>query len=167
MEKLVLLVLLLQGLGVLDQDHVQVATQLTARALGFAGVEPFVQALYETQLARATSTVPRRNRAIGLIGLTTTLGGALRELKVGPSKGYAIAHEFAALLEATSRVDPDKIDLANPAYETDVLIIGGGGAGTSAAILAPASAIVPSTVTTRAPRSRYSVMYSWGVSTGT
>jgi len=59
-----------------------------------------------------------------------------RELQVGPSKGYAIAHEIADLLEASSRVSPDKIDLENPAYETDVLIIGGGGAGTSAALLA-------------------------------
>ena len=59
-----------------------------------------------------------------------------RELKVGPSKGYAIAHELANLLEASSRVDPEKLDLAAPAYTTDVLIIGGGGAGTSAALLA-------------------------------
>jgi succinate dehydrogenase/fumarate reductase flavoprotein subunit len=59
-----------------------------------------------------------------------------RPLQVGPSKGYAIAHEIADVIEATSRVAPDKVDLANPAYETDVLIIGGGGAGTSAAILA-------------------------------
>ena len=59
-----------------------------------------------------------------------------RELQVGPSKGYAIAHEIADLLEATSRVEPGKVDLSNPAYETDVLIIGGGGAGTSAALLA-------------------------------
>jgi len=59
-----------------------------------------------------------------------------RELKVGKSKGYAIAHEIADLLEAKSRVDPDKVDLSNPDIETDVLIIGGGGAGTSAAILA-------------------------------
>ena len=59
-----------------------------------------------------------------------------RELQIGPSKGYAIAHEIADVLEATSRVDPDKVDLENPAYETDVLVIGGGGAGTSAAILA-------------------------------
>ncbi len=59
-----------------------------------------------------------------------------RELQVGPSKGYAIAHEIADLLEASSRVAPDKVDLENPAYETDVLIIGGGGAGTSAALLA-------------------------------
>ncbi|HSN54683.1 MAG TPA: FAD-binding protein, partial [Candidatus Sulfomarinibacteraceae bacterium] len=59
-----------------------------------------------------------------------------RPLQVGPSKGYAIAHEIADLLEASSRVDPAALDLANPAYVTDVLIIGGGGAGTSAAILA-------------------------------
>ncbi len=59
-----------------------------------------------------------------------------RPLQVGPSKGYAIAHEIADLLEATSRVDPLKVDLSSPAYTTDVLIIGGGGAGTAAAILA-------------------------------
>ncbi len=59
-----------------------------------------------------------------------------RELQVGASKGYAIAHEIADLLEATSRVEPDKVDLSAPAFSTDVLIIGGGGAGTSAAILA-------------------------------
>jgi succinate dehydrogenase/fumarate reductase flavoprotein subunit len=59
-----------------------------------------------------------------------------RELKVGPSRGYRVAHEFADLLEATSRVDPKAVDLSNPAYETDVLVIGGGGAGTSAALLA-------------------------------
>jgi len=59
-----------------------------------------------------------------------------RELKVGPDKGYRVAHEFADLLEAGSRVDPDKVDLSQIRYETDVLIIGGGGAGTAAAILA-------------------------------
>ena len=59
-----------------------------------------------------------------------------RPVAVGASKGYKIAHEFADLVEARSRVSPDKVDLSNPAYETDVLIIGGGGAGTSAALLA-------------------------------
>jgi len=61
---------------------------------------------------------------------------ALRELKVGPSKGYAVAQEFADLFEARSRVDPDKIDLNEVHYSTDVLVIGGGGAGTAAALLA-------------------------------
>ncbi len=59
-----------------------------------------------------------------------------RELKVGPSKGYQIAHEFADLLEAWSRINPDKIDLSRVDMETDILIIGGGGAGTAAALLA-------------------------------
>jgi succinate dehydrogenase/fumarate reductase flavoprotein subunit len=59
-----------------------------------------------------------------------------REIKIGPSKGYRIAHEFVDLLEARSRVDPDKIDLSRVDYETDVLIIGGGGAATIAAIIA-------------------------------
>jgi len=59
-----------------------------------------------------------------------------REVQVGPSKGYRIAHEMADVLEAKTRVDPTKIDLSKVDYETDVLVIGGGGAGTAASILA-------------------------------
>jgi len=59
-----------------------------------------------------------------------------REIKVGPNKGYRIAHEFVDILEAKSRVDPDAVDLSQVDVETDVLIIGGGGAGTAAALLA-------------------------------
>jgi len=59
-----------------------------------------------------------------------------RELKVGPNKGYRIAHEFADLLEARSRVNPDSIELSRVDIDTDILIIGGGGAGTAAAMLA-------------------------------
>ena len=59
-----------------------------------------------------------------------------RPLRVGTSKGYAIAHEMADLLEAKSRVDPARIDLSSPDIDTDVLVIGGGGAGTSAAVTA-------------------------------
>ena len=59
-----------------------------------------------------------------------------REIKIGPSKGYRIAHEFVDLLEAKSRVDPDKVDLSRVDCETDVLVVGGGGAATTAAIIA-------------------------------
>ena len=62
--------------------------------------------------------------------------GALRELKVGPSKGYALAVEIADVFESRSRVDPDKINLNEVHYDTDVLVIGGGGAGTAAALIA-------------------------------
>ena len=59
-----------------------------------------------------------------------------RPLKLGPNKGYAVCHEFADLLEAKSFLDPDEVDLSTPDYETDVLVIGGGGAGTCAALMA-------------------------------
>ncbi|MDZ7377203.1 MAG: FAD-binding protein [candidate division KSB1 bacterium] len=62
--------------------------------------------------------------------------GTRRPIRVGPSKGYSIANEYVDILETKSRVDPDKINLDEIAMETDVLIIGGGGAGNSAALLA-------------------------------
>lgn len=68
-------------------------------------------------------------------------GEGRRELKVGSSKGYRLAHEFADLLEARSRINPDYIDLSSVDIETDILIIGGGGAGTAAALLAEQSGV--------------------------
>ena len=62
--------------------------------------------------------------------------GTRREIKVGPSKGYAISNEIVDLLEAKSRVNPYLINLLDPDFETDVLVIGAGGAGTAAALLA-------------------------------
>ncbi len=62
--------------------------------------------------------------------------GTRRSIKVGPSKGYAISNEIVDLLEAKSRVNPYLINLLDPDFETDVLIIGAGGAGTAAALLA-------------------------------
>jgi succinate dehydrogenase / fumarate reductase flavoprotein subunit/L-aspartate oxidase len=62
--------------------------------------------------------------------------GARRAIRVGPNRGYTISPEIADLLESTSRIDPDRVDLSRIDYETDVLILGGGGAGTAAALLA-------------------------------
>ncbi|MCI1208660.1 MAG: FAD-binding protein [Treponema sp.] len=56
------------------------------------------------------------------------------ELKIGPNKGERAPLELADILQGKSRINPDEIDLSKPDYETDVLIIGGGGAGSSAAI---------------------------------
>lgn len=57
-----------------------------------------------------------------------------KELIIGPNKGGKVPHELADMLQANSRILGKNIDLSNPDYETDVLIIGAGGAGTSAAI---------------------------------
>ncbi len=62
--------------------------------------------------------------------------GGRREIRVGPTQGYRICHEMVDLLEAYSRVDPSKVDLSKPDYTTDVLVLGGGGSGTAAALLA-------------------------------
>ncbi|MBQ4105239.1 MAG: FAD-binding protein [Clostridia bacterium] len=56
------------------------------------------------------------------------------ELLIGPNKGDKVPHELAETLQAHSRIKAEDVDLANPDYDVDVLIIGGGGAGSSAAI---------------------------------
>ena len=56
------------------------------------------------------------------------------ELKIGPNKGDKVPHELAETLQAHARIKAEDVDLTNPAYDVDVLIIGGGGAGASAAI---------------------------------
>ncbi|MBQ2945943.1 MAG: FAD-binding protein [Clostridia bacterium] len=55
-------------------------------------------------------------------------------LKIGPNKGEKVPHELAEILQAHSRITADSVDLSNPDYDVDVLVIGGGGAGSSAAI---------------------------------
>ncbi|MBS3919661.1 MAG: FAD-binding protein [Deltaproteobacteria bacterium] len=62
--------------------------------------------------------------------------GSRTEIRVGVNKGYSISPEIVHLLEAKSRVNPDVIDLNKIAYKTDILILGGGGAGTAAALTA-------------------------------
>ena len=55
-------------------------------------------------------------------------------LRLGANQGQKVPKELAALLQAGSRLNGQSIDLTRPDYDTDVLIIGGGGAGASAAI---------------------------------
>lgn len=55
-------------------------------------------------------------------------------LRIGANKGEAVPHELCEMLEAHSRIKASDIDLSDIAYDVDVLIIGGGGAGASAAI---------------------------------
>ncbi len=62
--------------------------------------------------------------------------GGKRTLKIGPNRGDIIPNEVADLIEAYPLIEPDNIDLSQVDYETDILIIGGGLGGTSAALLA-------------------------------
>jgi len=60
----------------------------------------------------------------------------LRELKIGPNKGSPAPDEIADLLEGNSRINPDEVNLDDVDYDVDVLVIGCGGAGGAAALLA-------------------------------
>jgi succinate dehydrogenase/fumarate reductase flavoprotein subunit len=60
----------------------------------------------------------------------------MRELKVGRNKGSRTPLELAVVLEAAPVITPGLVDLENVDLETDVLVVGGGGAGASAALLA-------------------------------
>lgn len=64
------------------------------------------------------------------------IAAAMRPLRVGPNKGDKTPHELADVLEARPLIDPHAFDLKQVDLETDTLIIGGGGAGASAALLA-------------------------------
>ena len=57
-----------------------------------------------------------------------------KNLRVGPNKGSKVPLELAELIEAKSRLQNLDMDLTKANYDVDVLIIGGGGSGASAAL---------------------------------
>jgi len=59
-----------------------------------------------------------------------------RALGIGPNKGEVYPEELVDLLESRSLIESVNADLSKPDMETDVLVIGGGGAGTAAALTA-------------------------------
>ena len=59
---------------------------------------------------------------------------AFDEIKVGANKGEKAPKQLATMLHSTSRILNEKIDISKVDYDVDVLVIGGGGAGSSCAI---------------------------------
>lgn len=59
-----------------------------------------------------------------------------RAVEVGPNKGTVYPEEVSTLLESKSRLNTKAVDLSKADYETDLLVIGAGGAGTAAALAA-------------------------------
>lgn len=68
-------------------------------------------------------------------------------LSAGVNKGDKVPTQLAALLQGKSRISASDVDLSAPDYDTDVLIIGGGGAGASAAIEADEAGVKTMIVT--------------------
>ena len=64
-----------------------------------------------------------------------------RKLKVGIDKGKLLYNGIVDLLEAKPVLDPKDVDISKIDYDLDLLIIGGGGAGTVAALFAYESGV--------------------------
>jgi len=62
-------------------------------------------------------------------------------LRIGVDKGQQIYNGIVDLLEAKSVLKPKDVDLSKIDYDVDILIIGGGGAGTVAALFAYESGV--------------------------
>jgi len=67
--------------------------------------------------------------------------GGKRELILGPNKGEAVPVPVADLLEAYPLIGASDVDLSNADIEVDIMIIGGGLAGTAAALAAHDSGV--------------------------
>lgn len=61
---------------------------------------------------------------------------AFQELRLGPNKGDRAPRELVSALEARPILSGVEINLSDPDVSCDVLVIGGGGAGASAALMA-------------------------------
>ena len=90
-------------------------------------------------------------------------GDAFRPLRVGANKGDRAPSELADILESHSRVSLADINLYNPDYDVDVLIIGGGGAGAAAAIEARLEGAKPLIVTKLRMGDSNTVMAAGGI----
>jgi len=73
--------------------------------------------------------------------------GSKRVVRVGPNRGKLITSQVADILEAHPRINIADFDLRQPDYTTGLLIIGGGGAGCAAAIMAQKEGVKSTIVT--------------------
>lgn len=80
-------------------------------------------------------TLEERDEVLNLCHPDYAPGGK-RKIKLGVNQGDIAPNEVADLLESQPLIESKDIDLSKPDLETDLLIIGGGLAGTAAALLA-------------------------------
>ena len=67
--------------------------------------------------------------------------GTKRKVKIGPNKGELLYNGIVDLLEAKPVLMSKDVDISKVDYDVDVLIIGGGGAGTVASLFAYESGV--------------------------
>lgn len=107
-----------------------------------ASMMPSIQKCAETRQARLNATFPELTfeaKAQLLEDYHPDFNTKVKTpLRLGANTGDLAPQEMARQIEAHSRITPDMVDLSKVDYETDILVIGSGGAGLSAAITAHA-----------------------------
>jgi succinate dehydrogenase/fumarate reductase flavoprotein subunit len=105
-----------------------------------AYLEESIHIVEDTRVRRLIETLPRLDETEKNLLLSQYhpdyISTSMRKLEMGINKGDITPVELADYLEGNSRIDPDQIDPSRPDYNVDVLVIGCGGAGASAALLA-------------------------------
>jgi succinate dehydrogenase/fumarate reductase flavoprotein subunit len=103
-------------------------------------LEEIIHLVEDTRVRRLIENVPRLSELEKADLLRQYhpdyIAESMRRLQVGVNKGDVTPVELADLLEGKSRVDPARLDPSTPDYNVDVLVIGCGGAGASAALIA-------------------------------
>jgi succinate dehydrogenase/fumarate reductase flavoprotein subunit len=105
-----------------------------------AYLEEAIHLVEDTRVRRLIETMPPLDEVEKTLLLRQYhpdyIAESMRQLQIGVNRGDATPVELADLLEGNPRIDPDTIDPSRPDYNVDVLVIGCGGAGASAALLA-------------------------------
>jgi len=103
-------------------------------------LEESIHLVDDTRVRRLLETIPRlvdmERTALLKLYHPDYIEASMRRLEVGVNKGDSTPVELADLLEGNSRINPDAIDPTIIDFNVDVLVIGCGGAGASAALLA-------------------------------
>ncbi len=105
-----------------------------------AYLEESIHLVEDTRVRRLLETMPSLDEmgknALLKLYHPDYIEASMRQLQAGVNKGDSTPVELADLLEGNSRINPDTIDPSKPDHNVDVLVIGCGGAGASAALLA-------------------------------
>jgi succinate dehydrogenase / fumarate reductase flavoprotein subunit len=105
-----------------------------------AYLEENIHIIEDTRVRRLIENIPRLQELDKIELLRKYhpdfVTSSMRKLQVGVNKGDLTPVELADVLEGRSRIDPAGLDPSSPDYNVDVLVIGCGGAGASAALLA-------------------------------
>ncbi|MDP2751881.1 MAG: FAD-binding protein [Rhodocyclaceae bacterium] len=87
---------------------------------------------------------------------------AKRAVRIGVNKGEKLTTEVADLFESHSWLRSEQVNLSKPDIETDLLIIGGGGAGCNAALVAMREHGIKSVIATKLRMGDANTMMSQG-----